>query len=337
MNRLHALLALAGMMLTHAACAHSDPAPQAAPTRMRVATYNVEWMNALQPTGRMKNLKSVVKSLDADIIGLQEIQDRLTLTKIFDDSWDYGVYSDKDNRQNPAIAVRKPYVLKSFTLLFPDKALDFAFPNRRDVLHAVVQTPAGETVNLYVLHLKSRRGGRLTTDPQRHQAAALLSDYLKKEKPANAIVLGDFNDAPDDATANILETGDPRAKGGKVEPSLLFNLTEANWERDECTIGLHELFKGEKLSPVVKGAREDNSRLAGKDYNFPADVKVEQTMFDQILVGESLWKRSDKKAVVYTGEDALRGVKEPASARELASDHLPVYADFKLPLTAPLK
>jgi endonuclease/exonuclease/phosphatase family metal-dependent hydrolase len=44
---------------------------------VRIASYNIKFLNADDlPSQRRENLRAVIDSLDADIIGLQEIKDR---------------------------------------------------------------------------------------------------------------------------------------------------------------------------------------------------------------------------------------------------------------------
>ncbi|MEX2218527.1 MAG: endonuclease/exonuclease/phosphatase family protein [Phycisphaerales bacterium] len=51
---------------------------------VRVATYNIRFFNASVGDERLANLRQVVAALDADIIGLQEIDDRAALETLFD-------------------------------------------------------------------------------------------------------------------------------------------------------------------------------------------------------------------------------------------------------------
>ena len=93
--------------------------------------------------------------------------------------------------------------------------------------------------------------------------------------------------------------------------------------------------------PVAPGAKADNDRLRGKDYSFPADVKVTQSLFDQIFVSPVMAKGLESVSV-YSRADALRGDGGRTSVDEAtgrarydekgdrASDHLPVLAIVRL-------
>ena len=52
--------------------------------QIRIASYNIKFLstNAVNQGGRVDRLRDVVQDLDADIIGLQEIDDRAALSKV---------------------------------------------------------------------------------------------------------------------------------------------------------------------------------------------------------------------------------------------------------------
>jgi endonuclease/exonuclease/phosphatase family metal-dependent hydrolase len=313
-------------------------------TSMRVMAYNLEWFSENAKEERLDHIKSVLQSIQPSIVAVEEVQSRAALRQVFlDGTWELAIKDDPAEDQECGLAIRKPYQLQEFDTVFKDPGLDYAFPGGRNVLRAVVKTPANESFTFYVVHMKSRGGGRIQTDPQREMAAGMLASYIKGKKDANAVVLGDFNDCPDDVSVNILETGNLKAPGGrqKNENPLLINLFETLYDQDGVSHGLSTMYKGEDLKPFVPGAKAENEKLRGKDYNFPADVHVEQILFDQILVGPGLAKRA-VGPTIYSGRDALEGKagttqkKEDGHAEYVekstrASDHLPVYVDFGVP------
>ncbi|MCC6403091.1 MAG: endonuclease/exonuclease/phosphatase family protein [Fimbriimonadaceae bacterium] len=313
-------------------------------TTLRAMTYNIEWFSEDANPVRVANLKAVLADVKPDIVGMEEIQSRKALEQVFDTKqWQLGLDDDPKEAQELAIAVRRPYVLIGTQMVFRGPALDRAYPNDRDALRAVVQTPSGGQIVVYVLHMKSRSGGRRTTDVQREMACSLLSAYIahRPEEP-NVLVMGDMNDAPNDRSVNMLETGDVLAPAGKTKARVLFNLTEGLAERDQVTFGLSELYEdGKPLSPVVKGAYAENERLRGQDYRYPQDVKVVQTFMDQILASPGMARAWNGNVKVYTGAAAMRGtggrtqlsngVANYTQKGDLASDHAPVYADFRAP------
>lgn len=315
----------------------------AQPTRARFVTYNIEWFGEDAAPERVQRLKNVMKSLVADIVGLQEIQSLAALRQIFGDEWTLHGQDEPDEDQDLAIAVRKPFVVESAYNLFRAPELDEAFPGKRDVLQAVVVAPNGEKFRVYVLHNKSRGGGRIKTDRQREMAMGMLAAWIGSRPEDNHVVLADMNDGPDCVSVNILESGNLRAPAGRHlwEKPLLVNLAEPLYDADGVTHGLYKLYKGEdKMEARVYGAKEENERLRGKEYRFPADVKVEPILFDQILISPGLASRA-APASIFAGRDALEGeggrTEKDAAGKAVyrikptrASDHLPVFFDLDL-------
>jgi endonuclease/exonuclease/phosphatase family metal-dependent hydrolase len=322
-----------------------ESAVSAAPRQIRLATYNLEWFSEDANPQRIANLKSVLANVKADVIGLQEVQSLKALRQILGDEWQIGIKDEPKEFQELAIAVRKPLRLESWEMVFPGPALDLAFPGGRDVIRAVVVPPSGKRLVVYVCHMKSRRGGRANTDFQREMAAGLLAAYVRgrRDEPL-VVVLGDMNDAPDDVSLNILETGNLFAKGGRAPSGerILINLAEPLYDQDHVSFGLEGLFNGEPIEAKVEGAKAENEKWRGKNPSYPDDLVVTQILFDQILVSPALAQTLIGQAKVYSGSDALRGqggrviVEENGSKvtyqekGDQASDHLPVYADVKL-------
>lgn len=323
------------------------PFPSKQSDYTRVMTYNIQWFHAGDDAKRISSIKEILDQTKPDIVCVQEIEGRAALRQIFDGQWQIAMADAPDEFQETGVAVRRPYVLESYELVFTAKELDYAFPGKRDVMRAIVKTPSGKTMVVYSHHMKSRSGGRMQTDWQRQMAAGMLASLIANRRDENVVVAGDWNDAPNDASANILESGNVLAKGGDDKNYLLMaNVTEELADQDFVTIGLHDLYFGEPgVTAKVPGAKADNDRLRGRDYRFPQDVKVPQTFFDQIFCSPNLFARG-AKAYVYDHAPAIRGLSgrvqvsedETTGARTVkytekgtrASDHLPVFADIRI-------
>lgn len=313
----------------------------------RVMTYNIQWFHQNDDAKRYASIQEIFAEVKPDIVCVQEIEGRAALRKVFNSEWQIGIADIPEEFQEVGIAVRKPYVLESYELVFRGKELDYAFPGNRDVMRARVKTPSGKILVVYSHHMKSRSGGRMQTDWQRQMAAGMLASLIANQRDENVIVAGDWNDSPSDASANILESGNVMAKGGDEKNwNLMANLTEELANKDYVTIGLHELYFGEPgVTARVPGSKADNDRLRGRDYRFPQDVKVPQTFFDQIFCSMNLYARG-ATAYVYDHAPAIRGLggrvrvseDEATGARTVAytengtraSDHLPVFADIRI-------
>jgi PKD repeat protein/exonuclease III len=320
------------------------PLAQADPA-IRVATYNIGWLSSQDITcrgsvevvdvrkqpGRLDQLKAVIQNLDADIVGLQEIHDRAALELLFPvQDWTIAFDDETQECQSLALAVRKPLAitgaadgkLNAGPEHFLGETVDDRFlPGGRDVLSVEV-TGAGLERPLQVLvhHAKSRRGGRSKTAEQRIGAARAIVDAIRTELPKRDVVLvGDFNDNPDDASLNILESGDAsaEAKMEEEEGALFVNLAEPLAVAGHVTQGIDD--------PALKDGRIVTLDPASRKRNFDHrndDTHTGVCLFDQILISPAL-KQSVLAAAVFDHPAAVLNPAGPA-----ASDHLPVYADL---------
>ncbi|MFQ5583211.1 MAG: endonuclease/exonuclease/phosphatase family protein [Calditrichia bacterium] len=306
---------------------------------LKIATYNIYFLDAGISPQRKANLQTVIQELDADVIGFEEIDNPAALKNILPENYAVAMIDDPEQVQEVALAVRAPLQINSYKYIFPDTAYDYAFPRTRDLLQVNV-TAYGEEFVFLIHHFKSRYGGRTNTDDRRVKAAAMIVDYIKGELSGkNIILMGDFNDNPDDRTLNVLEYGDPFAKGGidSLEDSFLFNTSEKLLEKEYCSWGYNYHYKditADTFDLVVAGSREENNKWRNKDYNYRKDVKIKEILFDQILVSLSL-KDKVVDAGVFNGAAAVRGTKSRIKFTEkgviytrrgeFASDHVPVW------------
>ena len=132
-----------GLFLASASCFGEE--------RVRIATYNTKYLNKDIGAGRLAHLKQAIDDVNADVIGLQEIDDRAALQKVFDpNKWHIIIDDDSGKNQDLALVVRKRFRLPDFEgrslnaepkdFLFSD-APDTYFPDRRDVLCVQIRLP----------------------------------------------------------------------------------------------------------------------------------------------------------------------------------------------------
>lgn len=317
---------------------------------VRIATYNIFFLDDGISAERKANLQAVLKDLDADIIAFQEINNPAAMENILGEQYRIAMIDDPGEVQEVALAARLPFRILSLQYVFTDKYYDFEFPRVRDLLQVVVEGHGYEFVFL-VHHAKSRRGGRYQTGRQREGAAKLMVKYIQSELAGkNVILLGDFNDNPDDRSLNILEYGDFNAPAGpdSIEDTFLFNATEPLLEKDYCSYGYIEIYPDSVyrdsvltvFNPAVPGARAENNKWRGvKEYNYYEDVKIKAILIDQILLSMNLKKYVSRVNVVNQGM-AVRGEESKIRFNRgrliythrgsLASDHVPVWVELEL-------
>jgi endonuclease/exonuclease/phosphatase family metal-dependent hydrolase len=263
---------------------------------LRVADYNIKFLSVedldAKPQ-RKQRLKTVIEQLKPDILALQEIKDRQALEQLFDsDEWSILIDDDSNDAQDLAIVVRRPLKFKDRTdldaddadFLFPGPTFENLFRNRRDVLVGEVEIPGEiEPLHVMVVHEKSRLGGRAATDSIREGAARALVQKLDRDyEDKRFILLGDFNDNPDDKSLNILETGDIDAQGGGEENdgAFLSNPAEQLVTLDKVSHGKSAADinpQTDRINLVTPGSHARNNDNRGNDTN-TGDI-----LFDQIL------------------------------------------------------
>jgi len=249
---------------------------------------------------------------------------------------------EPDDVLEVALAVREPFKIVSHKYVFPQDTFEFAFPRSRDLL----QVEVSNEINSYIFlvhHTKSRRGGRDKTDKKREAASGHIVDYIKNDLAGkNVILLGDFNDNPDDRSVNILEMGSREVVGGidSEEDVFLYNTTEQLLEKDYCSYGLYKYQKetsADEYAPLIAGARAENNKWRDKEFNYYKDVKIKAILFDQILVSMNL-KDKVLETGVYKGIEAVKGSETKIKFVEgglkfkkrgtLPSDHVPVWVEI---------
>jgi predicted extracellular nuclease len=201
------------------------------------------------------------------------------------------------------------------------QAYTIRFPNNdrkktRDILHVTGQVLSRDTVDVFVCHFPSRRGGEKESEPDRMYVASILKSkadsLMKIRKNAHIIIMGDFNDEPSNKSISQTLKAKPVSK---------------NIERT----GLYNLFL-----PFEKKSNTGSYKY-GRQWN----------MLDQIIVSGNLIEGSPSIQVqVHTAtifhrdfmetEDKTNGGKRPKKTFHGQtheggySDHFPVYVDFKI-------
>lgn len=310
-------------------------APAQAQQQVRIATYNIKFLKASISDARAASIRHVIETLDADIIGLQEIADRAALQRVFDPAaWDIIIDDDSGDAQDVALVVRRPLRVLGMSsdldaddehFLFSGPENESSFPNRRDLLCVQVEIP-GEVQPLFVMvhHAKSRLGGRAATDPRREAAALAILSKLEHDFDGRRFaIVGDCNDNPDDRSMNILEAGQPAAAGGpeEIQGPFLLNLCEPLVALDHVSWGLRasDVVDG-RIDTVRPGSRQKNNSERGTAGH------VSPILFDQILIPVSMGPLCmSGSARVFDDPAAILG------GADAASDHLPVYADLVFP------
>lgn len=286
-----------------------------------------DWIGGIELSGetlsgaQVQAIGKVIRRVDADVIGLCEVEDRRTLeafnAQILGRKYPHCMLIEGNDERGIDVAILSKHPIASLrsnaaTVDVAEKPRrDGTTPRlfNRDCLEAVIELPGGRgPLAVLVAHLKSKRGTaemELDTDRKRirqsEEIARIVRErYAKDGKPHRVAVVGDLNETPDRGGAN------GAALGGRQTSidALLADSGLANIVRD--TLGPDKAFThvDERGGQVNRG------------------------QIDYVLVSPDL-----KAAAVSCGIDrsgqALWGPKAvPRSAA--ASDHAALFVDFDL-------
>ncbi len=177
----------------------------------------------------------------------------------------------------------------------------------RDILYTYGLIAHLIPIHLFVCHFPSRYGGVMETEQKRHKAAETLVDAIheitKKDPDAYIIVMGDFNDNPDDDCMNYI-------KHNTLVDNLAKNPTTINHSKG--TLKYKTTWSTFDQLLISKSLQENYSQLQLND-------KMHILDFDFLL-------EEDTK---YTGKKPLR-TYNGYKYHHGFSDHLPVEITLKV-------
>lgn len=182
----------------------------------------------------------------------------------------------------------------------------------RDILY-VEGLMAGQTVHIFINHWPSRREGQKESEFRRIAAANVLRSavdrVLEKDATARIIIMGDFNDEPDNRSIReVLAAAVP----GEEEGASLYNLSFKAYKRGEGSYYYRYEEKWNMLDQIIvsESMLNDTKGL----YCPSMGVRIHRKEF-------MLYYQKGKESIpnrTYGGSRYHGGY----------SDHLPVYTDL---------
>ena len=159
---------------------------------------------------KIKNSVEVLRDLDVDILGLCEVENKNVLNDLnnaFEDR-EYKIihYESPDERGIDNALLYDP---KKFELLSSKPIVNFlgGDDKTRDILYVKGKFNRS-LIHIFVNHWPSNYGGKKKAIPKRYSTARLLMAEVEQirriEKKPNIILLGDFNEDPDDQNVILL-------------------------------------------------------------------------------------------------------------------------------------
>ena len=159
---------------------------------------------------KIQHSAEVLSDLNVDILGLCEVENRKVLQDL-NKSYKVRNYSivHYDSPDERGIDNALLYDKNKFTLIFskPISNTLKGGDKTRDILY-VEGKYKNNKLHIFVNHWPSNYGGREKAIPKRFETANLLMDVIKKiqnkDKFADIILIGDFNEDPDEHNINHL-------------------------------------------------------------------------------------------------------------------------------------
>lgn len=271
---------------------------------------------------KLNNLTKVINYMNngcgPDILAMEEVENinvvKRLLYKMRDRDY---IVAHRDSPDARGIDVALLYDRNVFDIGNLEK-LHVELPNAsptRDILYVVlIYKKNNEKVHLYVNHWPSRRGGEEKSSINRKAAANVLKnslDKLKKSAPnSNIIILGDFNDEPNNESVETV-LGAKDFNCSKPERNSLFNLTYKKYKGGEGSY----LYGGkfDMLDQIIISS----ALLDGKKIEYVCNSFT--VIKPQFMIMEE-GKRKGGAIPTYVGTQYLGGY----------SDHFPVGAKFIL-------
>lgn len=271
----------------------------------------------------MNKLTKIAQVLDStvagealpELVGLVEVENKEVLEDLVSKSQfktkQYGVLCT-DSPDERSIDCGLLYDKSVFTLV-DFKEINATNPllgdyKTRNILFATLKATNGDIIYVFVNHWPSRRNGEKESEPRRIYAAeqvrAKITELQKKDPKAKAIVMGDFNDHPDNnSVLNTLKASDkPKDKGDLYNAyQTLDREKQGTHYYDKEWRVLDQIIISQGFIGAKKGYKFDpkNAHILRKDF----------VLYKNAKTGEERPNRT------YSGDKYFNGY----------SDHLSIY------------
>ena len=307
-------------------------------TSCRIAFYNVENLfdteddphindNDFLPSGKLswtaeryqeklKHVKEVIDGLNKEhtlaLFGMAEVENKTVLEDLLKKDSTYQIihYNSSDSRGIDVCLLYNPgYFTPLTSYVSSFKSDESSKVSLREVL-VVKGILWNDTIHVLVNHWPSRREGQEESEHKRIAAASLtlrLIDSIAAHSSSNIIIMGDFNDQPDDKSVSMLST------------ILKLRSTKHNDATD--------------ISNPFAAKQNDGEGTCKFKHNW--------FLFDQILISNSLMNKKGCQFVsaeiydpewLYYKQDVHSGPYRTYLGNKYYggySDHFPVYIELK--------
>lgn len=282
---------------------------------------NIRGWNSTRYYSKLGHISRVVSAIGEnrfpELIGLAEVENDRCLKDLTQKSplknagYHFVHLESEDSRGVDVALLYNPYRfcplrIQPLTPRFTNE------PNKksRDVLYVCGQIDQKIELHVFVCHYPSRLGGDVESETYRRQVSGMirvcLDSIFRQQKDANVLVMGDFNDYPEDKSI----AQDLHAVASKLVlyeriPHALINALPVNFKK-----GMYGTHKHQNNWGIL-----DQMMFSQNLYKHISGVHVLQTDF--LLQSDERWL-GKKPFRTYSGYQYLGGY----------SDHLPIWVDM---------
>lgn len=253
--------------------------------------YHSDEGTAAKPKAQLEALAKTIRLLDADVLALQEIENRGYLERFVaaylgDMGYEHVVCVESNDRRGIDCAVLSRLPVGPVTSYrhqrFPDGAGETMW-FRRDLLAVQIEPVGYPAFTVFTVHFKSKRGGGNSTERYRigeaRQARRVLDGLLSRDAKALFVICGDFNDTWESAPLKAL-----RGEGATALRSFLGDLPPGTDTYNKRPGGMIDFVLASPTMAgcyVAKSCRVIPGSVAslGSDHN-PVSVRFDLTSLD---------------------------------------------------------
>lgn len=202
--------------------------------KFKLATYNVENLfdgsntvldpkrNPAKSAADKEMLARSMRTLNADVMGLVEVESLATLRKfrdayVPDMGYKYLALHEGNDPRGIDVAIMSRFPI---THLKSHENAEFGVPGQsapgklcRDLLQATIKPGKGYSFTLFMTHLKARPGDPYSDAKRKAEAQFIrrvLRDFEDDHTNANYVLMGDLNDRPTSETLKVFLEGRDR-------------------------------------------------------------------------------------------------------------------------------
>ncbi len=203
----------------------------------------------------------------------------------------------------------------------------------RDILHAWGRIANGDTLDIMLCHFPSRYGGEKETEASRTDAARtlrVLCDSLHHErKTPQLLLMGDFNDTPDDASIREILRAAPLPTMAAIAPATGIVASTSGGAASPDSLTLYNMFAS-PTTLAYPGSHKYQGEWSQLDQMIICDGLADPSHTMYLLPGSA---RLFCPAFLLTNDKTWRGVRPKRTYYGYTyeggfSDHLPLVADW---------